>query len=179
MSHFLCEDPIADNREDLGSLLYSYPKPSFIACVKEVGLLSVESVMMNENNYNIGFLYKDPHDKIKVFFIILIKQHDRSGPVEVQNALKETVNWYANCLLKQNPGTIGKKGGYMLLKDYNKHTPGLQVLYLPKAQRYILSFEKGITNFGDNQSMIRFFHEVLGYKIEQMSRDGEMTVIEM
>lgn len=134
---------------------------------------------MEENNYNIGFLYKGPNDCVKLFYIIVIKQHDRSGDEAMAKALKETVNWYANCLRKVNPVVEGKTDGYMLLKDYNQSTPGLQILHLPKLERFILSFKRGITSFSDDKAMFHFCQEVLGYKEEQLAMNGEFTVIKM
>lgn len=177
MAHFLCNNPVAENPEEIVHFVYRFKQPYFFGCIREVNIMDAKSTAIEEFGPNIGFMYKDPDDRLKVFYIIVIRHHGSGKTEKMRKALQETANWYANCLNLQNPGSGDKKGGYMLLRDYAKETPGLQILHITKLNRFIVSMERGITSFGDEKDMFRFFYEVLGYKEKQLVPHGEITVL--
>lgn len=177
MAHFLCDNPLADNSEGVVNFVYRFRHPYFFGIIRDVNIMDAKSCCLEEYGPNIGFMYKSPDNQLKVFYVVVIKRHGSGTSERIKKALLETANWYANCLNEANPGDGTNKGGFMLLKDYTKDTPGLQILHITGVNPFIVSFEKGITSFGDEKEMFRFFYEVLGYSEKHLVPHGEVTVL--
>jgi hypothetical protein len=153
-----------------GSMGYVYhaEKPRFLAGILEIDYTNYLPVMQYSGD-NILFRHFPDDGRERIFLILVIDCIEKTGNLPA--TLHKAAEWYATCLCKEDEKIYGAPGSWSPLVDYNKKTPGLQVLKIVKHNQFFVSYKRptfsGIKLCHSEKEMDKFFDE-LGYTADKV-----------
>jgi hypothetical protein len=172
---FLCTNPLCLNPENVESYIYHAVSPRFFAYIRKVDTTASNSLVAAKGR-NKGFLYRPSNGTFNLYFIIIDRCFDKVKDETLNDALKQAIKFYCTTLEQGRKD----KGGYLLFRDYNRLTRDVQIIYLPKPNIHLLSFNEGIMNFDDEEDVFRFLIESMNYNEVALERgDKNIAVPEL
>ena len=164
-SFYLCINPLSPPPEGVSGYIFHYDKPRFFASIQSLDH-EAEFKDLHATGNNIVFQYKRG-DGLQQLVLLVIDQQIDKATAKVTEALRQAAGWYAGCLARQDAATYSKSS-WSLMMDYNKMTPGLQVIELTTFNKYLVSQPEGLFTFDDPDAMDNFLFAELEYSDEQL-----------
>src|SRR5262245_54934252 len=124
MPHYICSNPFLGLKEGIEVLMYHSESPRYFSCIRRLDLTSSLPVVA-ELGPNFGVIHIAPDKQSRLYFIIVDDNLNRATAQKLQKKLQEQAQFYIDQYVYEHYKESEDKGSWLLLRDYNRFTPGL------------------------------------------------------